>query len=136
MHRCSALVVACMDFRFQTCLRQFLNAQGLNHNYDLLAIAGTQKNFVDDETSSLAMHHVELAVNLHGVKEVHIFAHMDCGAYGGSQAFENRAHEVRVYHDDLIQARCKILGKFPKLKVMLYLIRPDALNQPHVMPVD
>ncbi len=120
-HNCQALVVCCMDFRFQTAVRNFLLEQGLENNYDLFSIAGTQKTFLDEETQATALKQVELSQKLHGMSEVYLIAHWDCGAYGGNQILGGGEEEKNKYQSDLQSAAAKILSSFPKLTVHRYI---------------
>ena len=127
-HNCKAKVVTCMDFRFQKSLLGLLEKLGLIGNYDHFSIAGSQKAFIDEDTRAIAMKQVELSKKLHGMTDVYLIAHWDCGAYGGSQAFLSPKQELENYADDLEKARQIILEKFPELNVHKYLAKWDQDN--------
>jgi carbonic anhydrase len=124
-HTCRALVVTCMDFRFQSSFRDFLVEQGLENDYDLYSIAGTQKTFIDEETRAIALKQVELSIKLHGMTDVYLIAHWDCGAYGGNAALGGGEAETQKYEEDLERARVIINEKFPEVNVHKYLAMKD-----------
>jgi len=116
-HTCKALIVTCMDFRFQSAFRKFAEDNGLRDNYDLYSIAGTQKTFIDEETRATALKQVELSQKLHGMTDVYLIAHWDCGAYGGNAALGGGEEEKQRYYDDTQKAKEIINEKFPDVIV-------------------
>ena len=65
---------------------------------------------------------MRIAVELHGVREVLLLNHEDCGAYGGAQAFPDEASERDRHQSDLRGARDEILRVFPRIRVRLFVI--------------
>lgn len=120
-HGCKVLAVCCMDFRFQSAVREFLVAQGLENDYDLFSIAGTQKTFLDESTKAVALKQVELSQKLHGMSEVYLIAHFDCGAYGGNATLGGGEDELNRYRDDLLQAEQIIKDNFPEIVVHRFI---------------
>jgi carbonic anhydrase len=125
-HTCKALIVTCMDFRFQSALVNFAKEQGLENSYDLFSIAGTQQTFINSETQFVALKQVELSQKLHGMTEVYLIAHWDCGAYGGSKAFESVEKQKAQYEGDLEVAKKIIIEKFPTVIVHKFLAHLDG----------
>jgi carbonic anhydrase len=108
-HTCRAIIVSCMDFRFQTFIRDWAVKNIGERNYDLVSWAGASK----DIDNVLKM--IELSVKLHATKEVYLVHHEDCGAYGPTGTKE-------IHCGDLKVNKAKILAKLPELKVKtLYL---------------
>ncbi|HUT21919.1 MAG TPA: carbonic anhydrase [Candidatus Bipolaricaulota bacterium] len=120
-HNCKALLVCCMDFRFQTAIANFAKKKGLEGQYDLFSIAGTQKTFIDEATQTTALKQVELSQKLHGSTDVYLIAHWDCGAYGGIKAFDSEEKQKQTYFEDLEKAKSVILENFENLTVHKYL---------------
>lgn len=125
VHECKALLVVCMDFRFQKAIGEFAEDQGLQKQYDLFSIAGTQKSFLDESTRKIALKQVELSQKLHRSTDVYLIAHKDCGAYGGSRAFESAEAERSRYLGDLQKAKEIIHENFENLTVHKYLADLD-----------
>ena len=114
-----------MDFRFHSAIRDFLVSLGLRDQYDLVSLAGATKGLVENDPASVSiiLKQIEISQRLHGVSEVYLIHHMDCGAYGGHQAFKN----IQAEHDkqlaDMEAAKKIIQQKFPQLTVKKILAR-------------
>jgi len=115
-HAALALVIQCLDYRFQSATRRFLLAKGLKDKYDLVSIAGSAKDLLGKDKSYI-LKQIEISVRLHGIKEVYLIHHLDCGAYGGRQAFKNIKTEKARHLSNLAKAKKIINKKFPRLKV-------------------
>lgn len=113
MHICDALVVCCIDWRFQKYLRQFTDEKMPGKTFDLVGLAGATKNL---ET---IMSQVDISVRLHQIKEIILIHHEDCGAYGTESTLENHARDSR-------KAREVILARYPDLSVQLYYLHLDG----------
>jgi carbonic anhydrase len=91
----NVLVLSCMDLRLTDNLVNFLNFENLQNRYDHFILAGTsllttkkqqalfQKGVLEKYAHwDKAIHdHIQLAIDLHHVKDVYIIEHEDCGAY-------------------------------------------------------
>jgi carbonic anhydrase len=108
--QCEAVVVTCIDFRFQKFFDPWLHERLRHGNYDRIGIAGGVKSW---ET---VFSQIQISKDLHGVKKVLLVNHEDCGAYG--EAGTVHRHEV-----DLREAMAKVREKFPDVDVELYYAR-------------
>ena len=122
-HTCRALLIHCMDFRLQPEIKKMMEEQGLLGDCDLVALAGAAKNLLDPETQALTLKQIGLSRQLHGMKEVHLMNHTDCGAYGGHAAFAGDEAERRKHADDLAEAAEIIRREFPDLTVVKWVAR-------------
>ncbi|MFH1207028.1 MAG: carbonic anhydrase [Patescibacteria group bacterium] len=124
-HQCKALVINCMDFRFHSAIREFAISLGLKDQYDLVSLAGASKYIVDKDPigSAVLFKQVELSQKLHGISEMYLIHHMDCGAYGGHKAFatEQAEHDKQV--QDMRATQAVLTQKFPQLQVKKVLAR-------------
>lgn len=90
------LVISCMDLRLTDNLVDFLHFDNLHNRYDHFILAGTslltteqrKHLFLGDNHKKYSPHwsqalmdHVELAINLHDIRDIYIVEHQDCGAY-------------------------------------------------------
>lgn len=126
--QCKALVVNCMDYRLVQPVKDFAFSLGLNGSYDQVAIAGGVKNLVmaeDTYDREFLVRQIELAKNLHGIEQVILINHTDCGAYGGREAFKSEEEEREKHLEDLRGAKKLILEKWLGLEVILFLARID-----------
>ena len=126
MHKCKALVLHCMDFRFKPKVHEFLVSEGIMGDFDDVSIAGACKNFVspqNDAERELMLRQIEISKRLHGIEEVILMNHTDCGAYGGHAAFESAEAEHRKHADDMDASKKMILDRWPELKVKKILAK-------------
>jgi len=112
-HTCNALVVACIDFRFQKYIKDWLGKNFQNKTYDYVGFAGSTKNL---ET---IVGQLDISVRLHHVKEVVLIHHEECGAYGAESTHDRHA-------EDLNKAKKTIMEKCPDLSVSLFYLHLDG----------
>jgi carbonic anhydrase len=112
-HICDAFVVACIDFRFQKYIKNWLEKNFQNKTYDYVGFAGATK---DLETIKKQL---DISVRLHHIKEVVLIHHEDCGAYGVESNYDRHA-------EDLKKARQTINTLYPNLIVDLFYLHLDG----------
>lgn len=112
-HTCDALVVSCIDFRFQKYIHKWFNKNLRNKTYDYVGFAGGTKDL------PTIMRQLGISVRLHHISQVVLMHHEDCGAYGKESTYTNHVR-------DLKKAEKTILKSHPKLKVDLYYIHLDG----------
>jgi carbonic anhydrase len=110
-----------MDFRLGKAMKGFMEEHGMMDDADLVSFAGSAKNIVNPETREFALRQIEISKSLHGMKEVVLVAHTDCGAYGGSKSFETPETEYAKMTGDLKEARDIVKAKWPELEAKLWL---------------
>ena len=109
VHVCEAIVIACIDFRFQEHIQRWLKKNMKGRKYDYVGFAGSTK---DLET---VIKQIDISVRLHQIKQVVVIHHEDCGAYG-------KEGTVKRHEQDLIEAERKIEALFPHLNVETYYL--------------
>lgn len=114
---CDALVVSCIDFRFQKYIRSWLDKNLANKTFDYIGFAGCTK---DLET---VLKQIAISVRLHHIKQIILIHHEDCGAYGPSGTPQKHAA-------DLQKADEAILRLYPSLQVDLYYLHLDGTFEP------
>ncbi len=134
-HQCNALILTCMDFRIQQAIVNFAAEQGLTGSYDLLAVAGAQKAVVEVLRRSGLLKDMKLAVEAHGVMEIILIGHEDCGAYGGSAKFPSPQAELDAYRRDLDAAKRIIAREFPCVSVAVLFARQSHGSSWRVGPL-
>lgn len=112
-HICDALVVTCIDFRFQKYIRKWTDKNLKNKTFDLVGFAGSTKDL------NTVMKQIDISVKLHSIKEVYLIHHEDCGAYGAESTAERHAN-------DLKKAKQEVLEKHPHLEVSLFYLHLDG----------
>ncbi|MDZ7587240.1 MAG: carbonic anhydrase [Patescibacteria group bacterium] len=113
MHRADAIVIACIDFRFQDYIHQWLEENMNGKTYDYVGYAGSTK---DLET---IIKQIDIAVRLHQVKQVIVIHHEECGAYGAASTPEKHAQ-------DMNKTKMRILSSYPDLRVERYYLHLDG----------
>lgn len=129
-HTCEAAVLLCIDLRFheEKKSKNFLSAirkhLGIEH-IDPIVLAGAAKNLAspeDENFKKVVLRNIEISASLHGTKHVVLTNHIDCGAYGGSDKFENREKEFVFHRTELERARIVLAREFPDLTVDLLIV--------------
>lgn len=116
-HACEAIIVTCIDFRFQEYINKWISENFAPKTYDRVAIAGG----VFD--SAYILKQVETSKRLHHIKKVVFINHEDCGAYGEAGTPEKHA-------EDLKNASSKIKEQYPGLEVNTYYLCLDGTFEP------
>lgn len=114
-HICQALVVTCIDFRFQPYIDRWLAENFQPGTFDRVAMAGGIK----DLDTILAQ--VSISAKLHNIKRTVLINHEDCGAYG-QENFPDSSVEHEKHAEDLKNAASKIKQKYPELEVETYFL--------------
>ena len=112
-HTCDAIVVTCIDFRFQKYIRDWTDLNLKDKTFDLVGFAGSTKDL------ATVMNQLDISVRLHSIKEAYLVHHEECGAYGSESTPEKHAIDLR-------KAKNEILVKYPDLKVATYYLHLDG----------
>ena len=122
-----AMVLSCMDPRFQPIVYNYLKKKKLNGKYSAFTIAGSaigvtankfkkwQKSFWDNFDTS---------IKFHDIKKLIVINHRDCGAakiINGKKEF-SRMNETKVHRTSFQKIKKIFKKKYPKLKIELRLI--------------
>ena len=123
----SAMVLSCIDPRFQHLVHNYLKKQKLLGKYSAFTIAGAavgvthnkfkkwHKTFYDNLSTSIKLHQIEKLI---------VINHQDCGAakiVNGKKAF-NITNEQKIHKESFSKLKKEIRKRFPKLKVELSLM--------------
>ncbi len=117
-----------MDFRFHKQISDLISYAGYR-DFDLMALPGASKSVVGETSRQTVMDALRLVIEAHGVKRVIIVDHVDCRAYGGSEAFTSAEAEEQAHHDALEQAAALIQESFPQLEVVRVYADWDRVKQ-------
>ncbi|MBI4009363.1 hypothetical protein HY357_03955 [Candidatus Roizmanbacteria bacterium] len=109
IYTCDALVVSCIDFRFQKFIRKWLDKNMEGKTYDYVGFAGGTKDLKTIKKQ------LAISVKLHHISQVVLIHHEDCGAYGKQSTHAKHSQ-------DLKKARRTIKKLYPKLQVYTYYI--------------
>lgn len=106
---CRRAVIACADFRVHNLLRSGIVLEPA----DIFTLPGAALSIVHPETiraRASFFRKVAFVVAAHHGERLHIYAHTDCAAYGGREAFENADVEGKALWGDLVKARELIMA--------------------------
>ncbi len=112
-HACEAIVVTCIDFRFQEYINNWIAENFTPKTFDRVAIAGGVFDL------DCVLKQVEISKRLHHIKKVVLINHEDCGAYG-----EKGTHEKHIM--DLEEAKKRIEESFEGLGPETYYLHLDG----------
>lgn len=116
-HHCEAVIVNCIDFRFQEYINNWIGENFAPKTFDRVAIAG---GVFDLE---YVLKQVEISKRLHYIKKVVLINHEDCGAYGETGTPEKHAEDLR-------NAASSVKQQFPDLAVETYYLHLDGTLEP------
>ena len=122
-----AMVLSCIDPRFQPIIYNYLKKKNLNGEYSSFTIAGgaigvTAKKF--KKWHKTFWDNVDISIKLHKIKKLIVINHRDCGAakaINGKKEF-SKINETKVHKSSFQKIKKIFKQKYPKLKIELKLI--------------
>ena len=129
MKKYEAMVLSCIDPRFQTKVYKYLKNKKLTGKYSSYTIAGagvgvTHKKFKNWQSTFLE--NLSTSIKIHKIKKLIVINHEDCGAakiINNGKKF-NRIIENKIHKNSFKKIKSIIKKKFPNLKIntkILYL---------------
>lgn len=115
-HSCEAVIVTCIDFRFQEYINKWIAENFALETFDRVAFAGGVKSL------DTIMSQIDISYRLHHIKKVVLINHEDCGAYGEAGTPEKHAQ-------DLKNAAVTITTQYPDLEVQTYYLHLDGISE-------
>ena len=122
MKKYEAMVLSCMDPRFQTKVYKYLKAKKLTGKYSSFTIAGaaigvTHKKFKN--WHSTFIDNLSTSIKLHKINKLIVINHRDCGAakiVNGKKKFTSII-ENKIHKDSFKKIKKILNKKFPSLKI-------------------
>ena len=126
-----AMVLSCMDPRFQPLVYNYLKKKKLIGRYSAFTIAGsaigvTHKKF--KKWHSVFIENLSTSIKLHRIEKLIVINHTDCGAAkitNGKKEIDS-INENKIHILSLNILKKTVKKKFPKLKVDLNLMTLDG----------
>lgn len=131
-HFAEAMVLTCIDYRFLDNVISFLEQNPyLSEKYDFTTLAGASLGFNQtkfDSWRTTFIELTELAIELHHIKRIIVFDHMDCGAYQllYPDLELNTPDERKLHKKNIKEFICRLQKIFPKLEYHGYLAYDDG----------
>ncbi len=123
-HHVPAAIVYCLDPRFRMQHERFIAEELGFDQYDQYVFPGGPKALADVATRDAFIGAIgKASIGLHGVKEIVLIAHRDCGAYGGSRFFDDKGGapaEKAAQIEDLKIAKGVLTKLFPEITVTMF----------------
>ena len=127
MKKYEAMVLSCMDPRFQPKVYKYLKAKKLTGKYSSFTIAGaaigvTHKKF--KKWHSTFIDNLSTSIKLHKINKLIVINHRDCGAakiINGKKEFSD-INETIVHKNSFQKIKKIFKKKYPKLSIELKVI--------------
>ena len=122
-----AMVLSCMDPRFQPIVNNYLKKRKLNGKYSAFTIAGSA---IGVTASKFKKWHrtfwdnIDTSIKLHKIQKLIVINHRDCGAakiINGKKDF-NSLNEIKIHKSSFKKIKKVFKKKYRKLKIETYLI--------------
>ena len=122
-----AMVLSCMDPRFQTKVSNYLKRRKLNNKYSAFTIAGaavgvTASKFKKWHTTF--WENLNTSIKIHRIEKLIVINHKDCGAakiVNGKKVFSHQ-NEMKIHENSFEKIKSNLKKKHPRLKVELNLM--------------
>lgn len=135
-HKAKAVVITCMDFRFQNAVRKYMKKKNLLGHSDRIVVAGGSRDFiipVKEQHKDYVWTQLNLSLELHNPTKIIIIDHQDCGGYAQDGLIPKGlilSKDKRKHISMLKKLKRVILKKFPKKKVkFVYLGLDDSIEE-------
>ena len=122
-----AMVLSCIDPRFQPIVYNYLKKKKLTGKYSSFTIAGSAIGVTANKFKrwhKVFWDNFETSVKLHNIKKLIVINHRDCGAakiINGKKDFTN-INETNVHKNSFQKIKKIFRKKYPKLSIELKII--------------
>ena len=126
-----AMVLSCMDPRFQHLVHNYLKKKKLTGKYSAFTIAGAAVGVTHSKFKkwhNTFYDNLATSIQLHKIEKLIVINHKDCGAAkiaNGKKEFSSE-NEKNIHQDSFSKLKKEIKKRFPRLKVELNLITLDS----------
>ena len=122
-----AMVLSCIDPRFQPIVFNYLKKKKLIGKYSAFTIAGSAIGVTASKFKKwhkVFWENLETSIKLHKIKKLIVINHRDCGAAKilNGKKFFNELNEVKTHKISFLKIKKLFKKKHPKLKIETVLI--------------
>ncbi len=120
-----AMILSCMDPRFQSKIFNFLKKKNLSGKYSAFTIAGAAVGVTHNKFKkwhNTFLENLLISIKLHKIKKLIVINHEDCGAAKIVMKKNFRINENQIHHDSFKKLKKILNQKFPKLVIEFYLM--------------
>ena len=125
-----AMVLSCMDPRFQPIVFNYLKKNKLSGKYSAFTIAGSAIGVTANKFKKwhkVFWDNFKTSVKLHNIKKLIVINHRDCGAakivIGKKES--SKINEIRIHKHSFQKIKKIFKKRYPKLRIELKLITLD-----------
>jgi carbonic anhydrase len=115
-----------MDFRLHDSLANFFAQQKLDGaGADVIRVGGAIKSLAQPKEirdREFLLEQLNVAYELHGVRQFYLINHEDCGAYGLEDVIDSQ-EELATHREDLRVAKALVQDRFPDTEILTYFMR-------------
>lgn len=123
-YHCDSVLVSCIDWRLHPYVDMFVH--NIYGSADLISVPGAVKGILDETPDEQIFADIELSLKLHNPKTIVLTAHRDCGAYGGSAAFDNDCEREFFHHAEVLAKAAEVIHeKFSELTIVTLFLELD-----------
>ncbi len=122
-----AMVLSCIDPRFQPIVYNYLRKKKLSGKYSSFTIAGSAVGVTANKFKrwhKIFWDNFETSVKLHNIKKLIVINHRDCGVakiINGKKVFSD-INETKVHKNSFKKIKKIFRKKYPKLSIELKII--------------
>ena len=122
-----AMVLSCIDPRFQPIVYNYLKKKKLMGNYSAFTIAGSAVGVTANRFKKwhkVFWENFDTSIKLHNIKKLIVINHRDCGAakiINGKKEFST-INETKVHKTSFQKLKKIFKKKYPRLKLELKLV--------------
>ena len=122
-----AMVLSCIDPRFQPKVYNYLKKKNLNGKYSSFTIAGGAIGVTANKFKKWHIafwQNLETSIKLHKIKTLIVLNHQDCGAakiINGKKPF-NLKTEKKIHEKSFILLRQNLKKRFPKINIQTKIL--------------
>ena len=122
-----AMVLSCIDPRFQQIVHNYLKKKKLNGKYSSFTIAGAAVGVTASKFKKwhqVFWDNIDISIKLHKVKKLIVINHRDCGAakiINGKRDF-SKTNETKIHKNSFKKIKKIFKKKYPKLRIELKII--------------
>tara|TARA_B100000941_G_scaffold148129_1_gene105083 strand:- start:753 stop:1169 length:417 start_codon:yes stop_codon:yes gene_type:complete len=122
-----AMVLSCIDPRFQPIIFNYLVKKKLKGKYSLFTVAGASIGVTSPKFKKWHRSfwdNFETSIKLHKIRKLIVINHRDCGAakiINGNKDFDS-LNEIKIHKSSFKKIKKVFKKKYSKLKIETYLI--------------
>ncbi len=120
-HTCNAVIFFCIDWRLHPETDNYFREKF--GSFDPPTTAGGIKDFfAEDGSEGYLVGQLAKSILLHDPAEIVLTIHTDCGAYGGSKAFDSREDELAHHRRELARTAALVAQMYSTKRISTYLL--------------